>query len=493
MSKAAPKLHDLSHLTNVHSEQCYLAACVQNRQRFEDTLELLTADDFDYPPHRAIFECLRVLFIASPATDRTKPFDTAAMSAWLTNIRDNDAAGYLYTGLQEAMDRQKDNPVDVETHAKTVASLSRVRSVLKRLRQIDHQTCTSFDEKTFNEGIMQIASDVCRLSTAKAKIVAIEDTAKAALDRLVFRRDEALAGRSFDIQTGMDPIDAFFRMRQKEFSIIAARPGCGKTGLMLQTFGHIVFNLRQPAMFVELEIDQDQSMARLWSAFGNHKFGRLMDPKCLTDDDIHDLREINAAMQGSGGVTIHRGPNMTVHEFRAEVRLAKLRFPEMKFVGLDGLWLLQHDGGTTTEGYGNSTRELKSIASDYDVHLMVVHQLNRPRSQGGVGGDDDKEEDLTIRPTLQRLRGSGDIEQDAAAVMLMYRGEKTIRIDKATNRPLPVLSYVDLAKNRTGQTRSRLGLFYDMEIQRFLNPLPNNGSVPWRRFRTIHRGEVNEL
>lgn len=88
----------------------------------------------------------------------------------------------------------------------------------------------------------------------------------------------------------------------------------------------------------------------------------------------------------------------------------------LKLLVIDHLHIVATPQETTRMGatwaVGQVSNALKRLAKDMQIPVLALAQLNR-----GVEGRDDK------RPTMSDLRQSGDIEQDAEAIMLLYRPE----------------------------------------------------------------------
>jgi replicative DNA helicase len=92
---------------------------------------------------------------------------------------------------------------------------------------------------------------------------------------------------------------------------------------------------------------------------------------------------------------------------------------------------------------GKACKILKNIVVDFKVPVVVASQLNR---QIELRGEKFKQ------PTLADLRDSGNIEQDADVVLLLYREEiddynldSTLQIKMAKNRQLGIAPTIKLA------------------------------------------------
>ena len=81
--------------------------------------------------------------------------------------------------------------------------------------------------------------------------------------------------------------------------------------------------------------------------------------------------------------------------------------------GVDYLQLMSIDDKKSTreEILGTITRTLKNLAKELDVLIIILSQLKRDVKQGHV-------------PTLNRLRGSGQIEEAVDVALLIYRPEE---------------------------------------------------------------------
>ncbi|MGI4814410.1 MAG: replicative DNA helicase, partial [Janthinobacterium lividum] len=107
------------------------------------------------------------------------------------------------------------------------------------------------------------------------------------------------------------------------------------------------------------------------------------------------------------------GLNVQMIGLRAK---AAMRRHGLKLLVVDHLHIVATAAETTKMGatwaVGQVSNGLKRIAKELDIPVLALAQLNR-----GVEGRDDK------RPTMADLRQSGEIEQDAEAIMLLFRAE----------------------------------------------------------------------
>jgi replicative DNA helicase len=171
-------------------------------------------------------------------------------------------------------------------------------------------------------------------------------------------------------------------------------------------------------------------------------------------------------------------PALTLSAMRTRCRRLK-RTKGLNLVVVDYLQLMRPAAGTRPENrvleISQITQGLKAIAKELAVPMLALSQLSR-----AVESREDK------RPQLSDLRESGTIEQDADAVMFVYRDEYYLAqrapkqmafdsedkfqgaLEKWQREMEKVHNQADLiiAKQRHGPTGT-LQLFFEAEFTRF--------------------------
>jgi len=213
-------------------------------------------------------------------------------------------------------------------------------------------------------------------------------------------------------------------------TVVGARPAQGKTVIA----GQIAVALAKhgPVAFSSLEMSEDELVARFISERVHISVGNVKDGK-MTDADWarfaqrrRNVDDLQIAIDDRAGVT-----TADIRQFARSVS----RHGKLAGVVVDYLQLIT---GTNSRAerraqIDEASRQLKVLAKDLRVPVIVLSQLNR---------DSTKRADP--RPRLEELKESGSIEQDADVVILLHR-EKVMAGHKIT---------LDVAKNRHGETAS---------------------------------------
>jgi len=149
---------------------------------------------------------------------------------------------------------------------------------------------------------------------------------------------------------------------------------------------------------------------------------------------------------------------LTVAEIRAKARKAKAEQPDLGLIIVDYLQLLKPPPESRKNWaliVGDMVRELRDLAGELDLPLLLLSQLNR-----GVESRDDK------RPLMSDLRDSGNIEEFADVIMFLYR-EDYYYPERAAEEGLTGETEVIFAKQRKGPT-GKVRLTYQKEYTRFV-------------------------
>jgi replicative DNA helicase len=168
--------------------------------------------------------------------------------------------------------------------------------------------------------------------------------------------------------------------------------------------------------------------------------------------DIRDGRLTNAQWAGTimdAGdrlsklpIFIDETPQLSAIEMRQKARRIA-QDHEVNCIVIDYLQLMRATGvsrnANREQEVSKLSSDIKAMAKDMDVPVLLLAQLNRQAEQGG-------------RPKLSQLRESGAIEQDADVVMLLHRDRDQAIEHEDGDEPTGLESEVIIAKNRNGET-----------------------------------------
>jgi replicative DNA helicase len=238
------------------------------------------------------------------------------------------------------------------------------------------------------------------------------------------------------IMTGLNCIDRQTGgLQSKRVLVVAARPGVGKTALTNQIALHIAKNGTGVGV-CSLEM-------------GDAELGiRSIAHTCKASVGGLYRAEDYALEQMSKGMAITNLSEWPIHFNTDEYRLNEIsnqirlwvRRDGVKVIVLDHIGLVEVKGAqTANERIGMVTRQMKKLAKDLDVPIILVSQLNRGNAKENR------------RPKISDLRDSGSIEQDADMVLLLHE----LRDENGSY----VAHEFDLPKNRqgpTGQLKERI-------------------------------------
>lgn len=248
------------------------------------------------------------------------------------------------------------------------------------------------------------------------------------------------------LEFGIDPLDDGRLFAAKgDFIVIGARPSVGKTALAIQMARHM--GQTQKVGFFSLETGAEKFFDRYIANSTGTDFGRIKRRELDEEDwpgisaKMHeDMKRVNLDMIDASG--------MTVDDIRA---MTLARRYDVIFVDY-----LQLISGRDRDNYSRVTQisiGLHNLAQQAHVAVIALAQLRRAERVT------DRKSHKTVEPapTLSDLRESGQIEQDADIVMLMYLSNPD---DRSSARTLRV------AKNKEGCCGS-FRLLFDGSRQRF--------------------------
>lgn len=229
----------------------------------------------------------------------------------------------------------------------------------------------------------------------------LKDAMRRAVDEIE-RRSKGDVG----IKTGIASIDEIMiGMREGELHIIAARPGMGKTALAMNIAAHVA---KSATVFIASAEMTDSELATRIMVSGSGANYRDVRSGMM---EAHDLDRFMSFMLASKNLPMYIDdtPSPTYHHVAGEAKRIK-RLHGLGLVVVDYLGLLRGEGRSRTEEVGYVSRSLKGLAKELNCPIIALQQLSRKC-----------EERADKRPAMSDLRDSGEIEQDADSVAMLYR------------------------------------------------------------------------
>lgn len=245
-------------------------------------------------------------------------------------------------------------------------------------------------------------------------------------------------GQLSGIPSGFIGLDSYTDGFQKsELIIIAGRPSVGKTAFGLNLVLNVLKKTRLPVLFFSLEMSAQQLMYRLLSIetrLDQNKFKTGL----LNDED---WKKINLVMRILGKIPMHLydTPHLSTVDVRRTLKNLSKTYPKIGLIIIDYLQLMEAPllkNANRAQEISVITRELKTIAREFEVPIIALSQLSRTIDSR-----------IDPKPMLSDLRDSGSIEQDADIVLMLYKSNR----NPVTNLS-PGSSIIDLsiAKQRNG-------------------------------------------
>ena len=238
------------------------------------------------------------------------------------------------------------------------------------------------------------------------------------------------------ISTGLRALDNNLHLVPGNFVVIGGRPSAGKTALSLQLACEIAKNGRKVAYF-SLETDPDTLYARIIANQLGVPLHTVKNKTVSIDelDRLADIKKYPLFVRSAAGKSV------------GWIRTQSIRM-QAKVVFIDYLQLIHQAGAK--DRYSAVTEismALHEFAQSTGTLVVALAQLNRETARAG------------IPPTAADLRESGQIEQDADAIILLAQN--------VTTKKRPEQHYhFALEKNKEGNVGS-LDITFQMETQQF--------------------------
>ena len=463
---------------NLEAEQALLGALLANNKAYERVSEFLEPEHFADGVHGRIYSAIRRRIEAGHLADAVTLRQEMEAAGELAEV---GGAAYLARLLGAMV-----GIVNAGEYGRLIHDCWVRRQLVDLGETVVNRAFGAEPELEGKEQIEAAEQQLFNLAThkgAEGGAVTFERALAHAIEvaAAALQRGGGVSG----LATGLRDLDAKTGgLHPSDLLVLAGRPGMGKTALATKiAFGAAQALLaehegkRPPAVVIfSLEMSADQLANRLLAEASRISGDRIRRGEISQrefDSFVTVAREL-----GRLPLLIDDTPAISLSALRTRCRRIQ-RTQGLGLIVVDYLQLMRPSVGTRTESrvleISMITQGLKAIAKELSVPVLALSQLSR-----AVESREDK------RPQLSDLRESGSIEQDADAVMFIYRDEYYLKqrepkiaafgddskfeaamdrwktdMERAHNR-----ADLILAKQRHGPTGT-VPLFFEAEFTRF--------------------------
>ena len=421
----------------VELEQAVLGAMMVDSRAVDRVVNIFQDNDrvFYRPEHRHIYGAIIRLY------NDTKPIDLLTVSNELRTAGKLDSTGGDFYLVQ--LTQKVTSAANIEFHARVVQQKYFQRELIQLSTDIINR---SYDDSTdvfdllddAESAIFNITNTNIKKSYEKA-----DDLVHQAIKRIeeLSKQEGGISG----LPSGFRDVDKCTAgWQNSDLIIVAARPGMGKTAFVVSMAKNMAIRHQVPVALFSLEMSSVQLITRMISSETGITSNKLREGSLQQYEwDIlyQKVKDLERAP-----IYIDETPGLSLLEFRAKAR--RLVSQGVKILIIDYLQLMTVGGkngpGNREQEISMISRTLKAVAKELNVPVIALSQLSR-----GVEAQTGQK-----RPSLQHLRESGAIEQDADIVSFIYRPEYYGFDTWEDGAPTAGQAEFIIAKHRNGDLRN---------------------------------------
>lgn len=440
-------------------EEAVLGAIMLEQNALTNVIDILKPEVFYKETHQKIFATIHELFSAG------QPVDILTVTEALKKNGELDMVGGAYT--ISMLTNRVASSANVEYHARIILQKFLQRELIRISSEIIKE---SYED---TKDVFDI------LDRAEKELFAVSETnlrrnyddmhslIKEAVKQIEGAKDQD--GHISGIPSGFSELDRVTAGWQKsDLVILAARPGMGKTALMLSMARNMAVDFKKPIAIFSLEMSGVQLVTRLISSETELPADKLRRGQL----EQYEWEQLNARLSAltDAPLFIDDTPALSIFELRAKCRRLKAQH-DVQLVVVDYLQLMttgtDNHRGNREQEISNISRSMKSLAKELNIPVIAVSQLSRAvETRGG-----------SKRPILSDLRESGAIEQDADMVLFIYRPEYYQITENEQGHSTEGLAQLIIAKHRNGALKD-IDLRFIQNFAKFTDYEAGDFAVP---------------
>jgi replicative DNA helicase len=383
----------MDELFNFPSEISVISTVLKNPQLLEGSvLNYLKPHVFSSEPNKRLFETILEIHSRGLVPEYGLMVSTLMTKGLLDDCGGESYLTYLFN--------QEYDESNFEEFAHQVISSYKSRELLN----ITNNTASRLhDDSNIDRTISWLRNSIDRLSTSSGDgVVNLDMATTDAYNVLIETVNNPTRNASRTGIASLDGVTGGFW--EGDMWVIAGRPGMGKSAVMCNA----VLS-GEPSIIFSLEMNKVALINRLLAI----KSGIPIFKIRFGDLNQEELNKIVDTIEEIRGLPIYID---TTFSLNLDYVLSTIRkyhkLYGIKVAHLDYIQILVERSESAVHDLGRVSREFKLLSNDLGITAVIYSQLNRL-----VEGRNDK------RPILSDLRQSGNLEEDADIVIMLYRDE----------------------------------------------------------------------
>lgn len=430
--------NDLAAPHNLEAEEAIIGCCCigEGTENYDRISGIVTSEDFYIERNKAIFRAIESIAERAEEISEISIYEQAKKDKTLDAIGGPGAICTI-TGRVESAG-------SLTYFAKLVKEKSQLRQITRSCRiAAENASLETIDPDVIRS---QVESDMIVLAEGNRKSTALSDSVE--ILREDYKKMMAREYVSEAVKTHISHLDDKLGnggIAPGEVMVIAAPTSCGKSQLALNIALSASLKSGVGTAIISLEMPQKQVTQRLVSCLSSVWMKRIRDG-VATEGDVAAVDKALDTIKGLNIKSLHSVKS--VQDLSSQAR-SLVRSDNIKLLIIDYLQLIPFGNGrmSKNDAIADVSHKIKQLALELNLPILLLCQVGREGAKrpGGL--------------MLYDLKDSGDIENDADIVLLLWPKEGDVEASKKLDSYGPYIEMMyNVAKNREGE-RDVKGIF----------------------------------
>lgn len=384
------------------SEQNVLNIMFYNDKSCYEAIDVLQEDDFFFEIHQNIFNSIKEFVINSYSKRDIFLFIEFIKKKYNNNLKMVGNLDYLFSLFNVLTDH---------TYYHKYLEIVINKSKIRKLNQLSYKIINAikFDKKDLDLEVLE--EDLLNVFSRRKNtdLGLIQN-----FTSLVGQEVGKILNKDYRhfLSSGFSNLDsAIIGFFESELTVIAGRPGTGKTAFALNLALNII-KQNKVVVFVNLEMTNTQMFQRIVSLNSGVSI-YLIRSNEITEKEMLNIKEQIEQQSHFQKLFVIDAPGISIKKIKFILHYLLLEQKKIDILILDYLQLLvSHNKLSKHEDLTNITIDLKNIGRHFSIPIIALSQLSRESTKAD-------------KPGIQHLKYSGGIEENFDNIFMLHEINKT--------------------------------------------------------------------